>query len=216
MDKSKAPNKPHPLTIIGNTEKTRDRIMLEATLMFARKGYTAASVRDIARQVGIRAASLYNHFASKELLWDAAMEHVRHLYRLYFERLEATIAKAETFEEVLDCLFAEVHEVVQMFTYYGISLIHTEQLRDPKACEIYNELFLGYSTRFIKEKFDMCIEKGWVSEFDTNTVATIFMHSIMIGNTLRTHADMGHNIPYDVDAMYNSIHFFFLSISKRG
>ena len=190
--------------------------MLEATLMFARKGYTAASVRDIARQVGIKAASLYNHFASKELLWDAAMEHVRHLYRLYFERLEDTIAKAETFEEVLDCLFAEVHEVVQMFTYYGISLIHTEQLRDPKACEIYNELFLGYSTRFIKEKFDMCIEKGWVSEFDTNTVATIFMHSIMIGNTLRTHADMGHNIPYDIDEMYNSIHAFFLSISKRG
>ena len=39
--------------------------------MFASQGYDATSVRDIAARVGIRGATMYHHFTSKEeILWD--------------------------------------------------------------------------------------------------------------------------------------------------
>lgn len=45
---------------------TRDRILYEASLLIASKGYHGASTRDITTAVGIRQPSMFNHFASKQ------------------------------------------------------------------------------------------------------------------------------------------------------
>jgi AcrR family transcriptional regulator len=44
----------------------RDEIVAAAAGIFARDGYAAVGMRDVAAAVGIRGASLYHHFASKE------------------------------------------------------------------------------------------------------------------------------------------------------
>lgn len=49
---------------------TRERILLEASRLFARLGYHAASTREIARRVGVRQPSLFHHFASKQAIMD--------------------------------------------------------------------------------------------------------------------------------------------------
>ena len=41
---------------------TKERIVEEAFALFASRGFHAVSVRDIAAAVGIKDASLYNHF----------------------------------------------------------------------------------------------------------------------------------------------------------
>lgn len=54
-----------------NGEPTNMEIRRVALMMFASKGYDGTSMRDIAESVGIKGASLYNHFVSKEaILWD--------------------------------------------------------------------------------------------------------------------------------------------------
>jgi len=47
---------------------TRDRILLEASRLFATHGFRGASTRQIAEQVGIRQPSLFKHFASKRAM----------------------------------------------------------------------------------------------------------------------------------------------------
>lgn len=55
---------------------TRARILAEALDLFAQSGYGGASMRELARRVGIRESSLYNHFAGKAAILEAIVsEH---------------------------------------------------------------------------------------------------------------------------------------------
>lgn len=46
----------------------KEEIQVAAAKLFGRKGFAASSVRDIAQEVGLGAASLYNHMGSKDEL----------------------------------------------------------------------------------------------------------------------------------------------------
>lgn len=58
----------------------RQRILAAAVQLFAKYGYHAASMRDIARDSGIQAASIYHHYPSKQALLVEIMDtHMRDL-----------------------------------------------------------------------------------------------------------------------------------------
>lgn len=196
---------PYPHTDINEASTTKEKILLEATILFARQGRATVSIRDIARAVNLSQASLYNHFESKEVLWNSVLDHIKSLYLQYFERLDKAVEEAVGFNAVLECMFVEVRQVVHIFTYYGFALIQAEQLSDDKAYEIYSEIFLRYSIGFIAGKFNDCIAKGWARQFDTRLTATFFMHSILNAISMRAHENMGRKIPYDIDELLFSV-----------
>lgn len=52
---------------------TRERILSEASKLFARRGYHGTSTREIATAVGIRQPSLFHHFRSKVAILQALL-----------------------------------------------------------------------------------------------------------------------------------------------
>ncbi|WP_165243422.1 TetR/AcrR family transcriptional regulator [Corynebacterium lizhenjunii] len=63
-------------------QKRRDQIANAALILFDARGYHATSMEDIAKAVGMRASSLYNHFRSKqELLAEVAINAMEELLR---------------------------------------------------------------------------------------------------------------------------------------
>jgi TetR/AcrR family transcriptional regulator, cholesterol catabolism regulator len=52
---------------------TRERILEASIPLFARRGFEACTVKEIATEVGIKPPGLYAHFASKEAILAAAM-----------------------------------------------------------------------------------------------------------------------------------------------
>ena len=76
-----------PATTTG--EETEKAIREAAVRVIAKHGFQAASLREIAKEVGIRAPSLYNYIKSKEKL----------LYELLREPLTAMIAEYRTLTE---------------------------------------------------------------------------------------------------------------------
>ncbi len=65
-------------------EGTAGRILGEALRLFAEKGFAGTSIRDLANACGIRSASLYSHFPTKEhmLAELARIGHEEHHARL--------------------------------------------------------------------------------------------------------------------------------------
>jgi TetR/AcrR family transcriptional regulator, cholesterol catabolism regulator len=75
---------------------TLDDIVSAAAKIFRTKGYHAATVRDIADEVGILKGSLYHHFASKEeLLYLVVKEPIAQMYRTITEIAAADATAAE-------------------------------------------------------------------------------------------------------------------------
>lgn len=55
-------------------QATNDKIIAAATSLFARKGFAATSVQEIANAAGISTGLMYRHYASKEDLFGALVE----------------------------------------------------------------------------------------------------------------------------------------------
>lgn len=51
----------------------RDRVTATALKMFSERGFAAVSMRDLARELGIQAPSLYSHYPSKDALLEATI-----------------------------------------------------------------------------------------------------------------------------------------------
>ena len=66
---------PAPSKTDARRTDTRERILYEASNLFAALGYHATTTREIARAVGIRQPSLFHHFASKPEIMQALLTY---------------------------------------------------------------------------------------------------------------------------------------------
>ena len=69
---------------------TKQIIFDAAAETFAQKGYHGASMKDIAQKANIRPSSIYNHYASKELLMQSLLSY----YLKRMDRFYESLAKA--------------------------------------------------------------------------------------------------------------------------
>src|SRR4051794_39147568 len=79
----------------------REEILDEATQLFAERGYEGTSMADLAEKVGLRKASLFHHFASKEVLYAAVLER---LVSRVAEAIAAVAVAPGSFRERIDTL----------------------------------------------------------------------------------------------------------------
>src|SRR5215831_12665716 len=58
------------------TKPRKEEILDAATRLFAERGYEGASMNDVAERVGMRKASLFYHFATKDALYEAVLDRL--------------------------------------------------------------------------------------------------------------------------------------------
>ena len=72
---------------IESNGSIKDKILVNAAELFRKKGFAAASVRELAEALGIEAPSLYNHIGSKaELLQEVCFEVAKD-YTIHMEQV---------------------------------------------------------------------------------------------------------------------------------
>lgn len=94
-----------------NKENTRQIILQKSVQLFAQQGYANVSVRDIAQAVGIKPASLYYHFSSKQALYICAIEESfsqkTQVFQKILEQPVSSIKKLQLYIETLTKLAFE-------------------------------------------------------------------------------------------------------------
>ena len=55
---------------------TREKILNQALELFAENGYHGTSMREIAKAVGIKGSSIYNHFSGKEEIFSELFNYL--------------------------------------------------------------------------------------------------------------------------------------------
>ena len=187
-------------------QETKNKILEAAIKFFAQRGFYAVTMKDIANEVGIKVASIYNHYDSKEALLEDALSFFTRGYRHYFEWLTQMNASAESLEEVMDNMFND--EFVNMLDpigFLGISLAMKEQHSNESARRCVFDLFYEHSIESMKADFDRLIEKGVIVPCDTKTIAMIFMFCVMVSNDIRLHEHMGAPAPIACKEIYTSL-----------
>ena len=76
----------------------KQEIQVAAAKLFGKKGFAASSVRDIAQEVGLGAASLYNHMGSKDELLTTICFRCAGLFEEGMKRIDA--ADADPVEKI--------------------------------------------------------------------------------------------------------------------
>lgn len=61
-------------------DDTKRLILKKALELFSSNGYDSVSVAEIAKAVGIKAPSLYNHYESKQAIFDAIVKDTAEQY----------------------------------------------------------------------------------------------------------------------------------------
>jgi AcrR family transcriptional regulator len=101
---------PAELAPTEQDERTRGRLLRAAVCVFDRKGYAAASVREIVEMAGVTKPALYYHFGSKERLLTTVLEEAS---REFTRTMERAISRPGTARDRLFALCADLHGLFQ-------------------------------------------------------------------------------------------------------
>ena len=175
---------------------TKTRIFETALRLFAIRGVENASMRDIADEVGIKVASIYNHYTSKEQLVEACYD----LFLQYQDSSKLTeeqcraILKDGTKEEVVNIADYHFPEDKVESLGYAMIVLFSRMYTDETAIEKYKTM-VDHSLRFFIRYFEMGIELGRFRSFDVSRVSTLFLSArLFTAQTTTIHPDILHEI----------------------
>ena len=125
-----------------NKVSTKQRILENAIHLFASKGFTETSIRELSAACGIKEASIYNYFSSK----NAILEYILDEYALqisYFDLDRLSILKENpTVDGIEACLKLTFPEDKVIYYMEELFVILQEQHRNPLVREFMCEKFI--------------------------------------------------------------------------
>jgi AcrR family transcriptional regulator len=165
----------------SRTLTTKEKIFQAAVSLFARNGYPAASMQDIAEEVGIKKSSIYNHYKCKE-------DIIKEIYLRFMEILiDSTPSKelirdslsrnpsaADFWKERIKTYFKNsiISETGRMW-----SVILMEQFRDEQA----GALIIEENRRQVENAamiLKMMVKRGLIKKADPVLLATGIMYAL--------------------------------------
>lgn len=162
---------------------TKDKIIEAALDLFAQRGYDGVSVRDIARAVGIRESSLYNHFPNKQAIFDGIVDYCVQQSEVYFRQSALPFDEGDDVSVYKGIGTGELQELIgRTFRFFFDDpwnlrfrrLLLLSQYTDPRCRDIYLQLYRDKCIRVQAYIFSALMDAGEIRREDPMAVAAEF------------------------------------------
>ena len=170
-------------------EDTKTRILEKALELFSAQSYDAVSVDQIARAVGIKAPSLYNHFPGKRAIFDAILESTAARYAADTDRIDIHVQNAaqdiQVFTDISeDALFDKVRQIFEYSLHNETisrfrRMMTIEQFRSPELAALYSERFTDRMVSYHAGIFRALIAADEIRADDPEDLAMLYVAPIL-------------------------------------
>ncbi|MCE7697536.1 MAG: TetR/AcrR family transcriptional regulator [Methanobacterium paludis] len=156
---------------------TKEKIFDVSVDLFSKKGFDAVSIREIAREVGIRESSIYNHYPSKETILNVIFQYFKK------ELTKMRPPEAVNIEKLTRGIFRErVHLTHMLFRTPTMEkifkIIINEQFKNEKARKIVLHNLIEEPHKFTEKVLDNMNQRGIIRPLDPKIMAVEFQYPI--------------------------------------
>lgn len=148
----------------------KQQVINAAEQLFSQRGYLATSVRDLAQELNIEAASLYSHIKSKEdLLWTIADRSAEEFFLKVGPIAQKNI---QTTDKLTQMIIAHVGVIADNLNASAVFFREWKHLSEPRLSEYsqkrseYEKIFRGV----VREGIEENLFKHYDSGFSTRTI----------------------------------------------
>lgn len=151
-------------------EDTKEKILIESLKLFARNGYEAVSVQDIADKLGITKGALYKHYKNKQDIFDSIVNRMidddkksaneHNVPAESFENDKSSYGKT-TLEQIGEFTIAQfMYWVQDEFAANFRRMLTIEQYRDEKMASLYQNYLGNGPLGYVEDLFREILDEG--------------------------------------------------------
>jgi len=158
--------------------------------LFAQKGFDGVSVREIAKEIGVRESALYKHYKNKEDILDKIVEEmissIRNGYELRHVPETLTEGVAEGYRNISEEQLCEMSwSIFKMFTEEPKlsnfrRLLMREQFHNKTFAKYYDKFFIEGVIESQAKTFLQLVDSGLFRKADERIMALHFYGPILL------------------------------------
>lgn len=161
----------------SSNPSTKEKIFDVSIDLFSKKGFSAVSIREIAREVGIRESSIYNHYPSKDAILDAIFA--------FFEKemMKMRPPEAGNLDKITPDIFHErVNRTLNILKKPKMEQIFricsNEQFRDKRARKIILYNLIKEPHQFTEKVLQKMVERELIKPINPKILSVEFQYPI--------------------------------------
>lgn len=154
---------------------TKEKIFDCALELFSEKGFDGVSIRDIAKAVGIKESSIYNHYDGKKSI-------INEVCKRFADTLSVSRPPLSEVKKWLDSMRPK-DVFTNLITSYGKQInsqitqmartVFAEHFHNEMARQIFMEEIIQKGSQYYEDVLNLCHRKDLICHCDTKVVANL-------------------------------------------
>lgn len=160
---------------------TKEKILMTALQLFARDGYEAVSVRNIAEELGMTKGALYRHYKNKRDIFDSIVDRMIQIdaqrakdYQMPVEQYDVNLGSYEntSLEDIQKFTIEQLKFWTEDdFAWRFRRMLTLEQYRNTEMAELYSQCIVAGPVAYMEDLFRELIQKGVLKEENPRQLA---------------------------------------------